>query len=391
MKISFIITTYNVSPYIEKCLESLRDTVTPGDQVILVDDGSTDGTVELITAFAELGFGPDVEWTPVFLGVNTIGGVGIAGNLGLDHVQRETVFFVDGDDYLIPEVFWEARRRYEAAPTDIYFTDYLEYDEKGQKTKSPADAARWPSTLRAASLEEKRLAALKLIAVPWRKFYRTAFLQEHNLRYPEGDFFFEDNPFHWQVCIAARSIGFSQLVVCHHRVNRPGQTMVSTGLELAAFFTHFETIMGIVQDGEPEHRRQAARWVLGNMSWHIGRLAPGAFYVYARKAAAALQRISDADWETVSGEMLTSPTWQAADQLRRGGIWDVVTFWRSERWHRESLNLLRDIKKHASSLESQVKVSREILQAQKAVEQFEALKTLLSETPHVPKSKTASS
>ena len=39
--------------------------------------------------------------------------------------------------------------------------------------------------------------------------------------------------------MAAESIGVFRDVVCHHRVNRPGQTMASTGRELLAFFDHF--------------------------------------------------------------------------------------------------------------------------------------------------------
>lgn len=80
MSISFIITTYNIAPYILQCLESLKPCVKPGDQVILVDDGSTDETETVIRDFIRReGFGPGITWTPIWLGTNTIGGVGIPG------------------------------------------------------------------------------------------------------------------------------------------------------------------------------------------------------------------------------------------------------------------------------------------------------------------------
>ncbi|MCE6967238.1 glycosyltransferase family 2 protein [Cereibacter sphaeroides] len=378
MSVSFIVTSYNIAPYIGQCLDSLRPCLRPGDQLVLVDDGSTDETVEMVERMAAGGFGHDIEWTPVWLGTNTIGGVGIPGNIGLNHVRRDTVFFVDGDDYLLPEAFLRARADYEANPTDIRFTDYLEYDDQKRQTKAPADAHRWAGLNRAMSPKETQLAALGLIAVPWRKFYRTEFLRRHRICYPEGDFFFEDNPFHWQVCTLAQSIAFSRIVVCHHRINRPGQTMASTGLELAAFFTHFRTIMSMLPAGRADLRQQAVRWLLGNMSWHVERLKPQALFGYAREAHAAVKLVSDADWDAISSEMATTAIWHQATRLRVGGLWEVVEAWRREALSGEQTRMLCSLDSRLRELLREVRASRHILDAQRAVEEFEALKGLMS-------------
>lgn len=383
MTISFIITTFNIRPYIQQCLESLRPCLRPGDQVILVDDGSTDGTDEVVRNFIEQrGFGREVRWTPVWLGTNTIGGVGIPGNIGLDHVECDTVFFVDGDDYLIPDAFLKARQDYEANPTDICFTDYLEFDEKAGRTKPPADARKWDALHARMEPEAVRLAGLGLIAVPWRKFYRTEFLRRHQLRFPEGDFFFEDNPFHWRVCTLARTIGFTRRIICHHRVNRPGQTMASTGEELSAFFTHFDTILAELPEGRDDLRRQAARWMIGNMSWQIPRLKQSAFIPYATRAHEALQQINDAEWQVLSSDMASTRVLYYAARLRQGGIWDVVEAWRGDAdramWSRLD-HEIRSLGNRLRDLERQVKTSREILQAQQAIDEFAALRGLRGE------------
>jgi len=384
LSISFIVTSYNIAPYVGQCLDSLRRCLQPGDQVILVDDGSTDATDEVVRQFAAAGSGPEVEWTAVWLGTNTIGGVGIPGNIGLNHVRRDTVFFVDGDDYLIPDAFLRARADYEANPTDICLTDYLEYDDQKRQTKSPADAHRWDGLNRTMSLEETRLAALAMIAVPWRKFYRAEFLRDHRIRFPEGDFFFEDNPFHWQVCTLAKSIAFSRIVICHHRINRPGQTMAPTGLELAAFFTHFRTIVSRLPTSRADLRQQAVRWLLGNMSWHIGRLKPAAMYGYAHQAQAALEQVSDMDWAAIAPEMMATATWHQATHLRAGGIWDVVDAWRVDALRGEQTRLLRSIDSQVREILRQTRASNNILQAKQAVEQFEALRGLMTEQAAIP-------
>lgn len=390
MSISFIITTFNIAPYIGRCLESLRECVRPGDQVIIVDDGSTDATEAVVRAFLDdEGFGTSVQVTLVWLGVNTIGGVGIAGNIGLDQVERETVFFVDGDDYLIPDGFHRARRDHEAQGHDIHFTDYLEFDQKAGKTKLPADARKWAQLDNPMTPLARQLAGIGLIAVPWRKFYRTEFLRRHRIRFPEGDFFFEDNPFHWQVCTLAQSIGFTHRVTCHHRINRPGQTMASTGVELAAFFTHFGTIRRALPEDRDDLRLQTVHWLVGNMSWHIPRLQSGAFFPYAARAHRALRQISDADWSSLEPEMSASATWHAADRLRQpGGVWDVVELWRRNadrtlwtRIERETKGLekrLREMESRIKGLEGQTKITREAIQARQAVEEFTVLQQLLN-------------
>ena len=381
MNISFVVTTYNIELYIRQCLESLRHCVRDGDQVILVDDGSTDGTEQVVADFIEeVGFGKDVRWTPVWLGCNTIGGVGIGGNIGMDHAECETLFFVDGDDYLIPDGFWKARRAYEARPTDISIADYLEYDQRDRRTKHPADASKWDRLSTVKGLEASRLAAVDLIAVPWRKFYRTAFLRRQRIRFPEGNFFFEDNPFHWQVCLKAESIAFSREVVCHHRVNRPGQTMASTGIELTAFFTHYQTIVSGLPRNRSDLRLQAARWLLGNMSWQLSRLQPAAFRPYAVRAKEVLQQVGDSEWKALSAEMAHTSVFHYADRLRADELWDVVESWNfnSDRNARRKMEReIQNIAQRLRSVETQVKTSREILQAQRAIDELRTLTELL--------------
>ncbi|MCM2563949.1 glycosyltransferase family 2 protein [Lutimaribacter sp. EGI FJ00015] len=382
MSVSFIVTTYNIEPYIRQCLESLRDCVREGDQVILVDDGSTDSTEQAVLDFVEeIGFGNNVNWTPIWLGTNTIGGVGIGANIGMDHAECDTIFFVDGDDYMLPEGFNKARNAYESHPADISLSDYLEYDQRNNRTKPPADTRKWDGLSATMDLESSRIAAIDLIAVPWRKFYRTAFLRENRIRFPEGDFFFEDNPFHWYVCTRAKSIHFSRHIVCHHRVNRPGQTMASTGVELTAFFTHYSIITSNLPDLSTELRIQAAKWLVNQVSWHIGRLQPSAFRPYAVRAAATLQQISEEVWQELSKEMSEKMVWHYANSLREGKVFEVVESWMAIADRRLLQRVdqgIKDLNRLLRDIERQVKMSREIAQSKQALDEFTAISDIVN-------------
>ncbi|HEU5456068.1 MAG TPA: glycosyltransferase family 2 protein, partial [Nocardioides sp.] len=97
--LSVVVPIYNVSDYLVACLESLVAQTLGGLEVILVDDGSTDGSGAMADEFAAGREGWQV------LHVEN-GGLGRARNIGMDASTGEFVAFVDSDD-LIPRDAYE--------------------------------------------------------------------------------------------------------------------------------------------------------------------------------------------------------------------------------------------------------------------------------------------
>ena len=328
--LSFIITTYNIAAYIDQCLDSLLPCLRPGDQVIVVDDGSTDTTDLILERRRTAGFGPKVETRLVALGTNTMGGVGIPANIGLSFATRDGVFFVDGDDFLDPAGFLAARAQFDATAPDILIANYLEHNDQTGATTRPADQNRWADLARArGNPDAERTLARSMIAVPWRKFYRRAFLGP-DIRFPEGDFFFEDNPFHWQVCRRAQTIAFHDRILCRHRINRPGQTMASTGVEFLAFFDHFDTITAQFDPTEQHLHTAALEWLVNNMSWQIGRMHHGAYWAYAARAVQVLEPRAEI-WHAVRAKYAGSAIGGMVEGLVRGQIAGTVAAWMADR------------------------------------------------------------
>jgi glycosyltransferase involved in cell wall biosynthesis len=382
MQFSFIVTSYNIEDYIASCLDSLRPCLQPGDQLILVDDGSSDLTAEEITSWLEQNAPLEgVEVCPVFLGANTEGGVGIPANIGLQEVRRAAVFFVDGDDWLNAEGFRAARRRFERGDCDLLIANYSLYDEAAEQTGAqiiaPADQPLWHKVSRARSAEARRDLALRMIGVPWRKIYRADFLQDHAIRFPEGSFFYEDNPFHWRACLAAERIVFVDRGLCFHRVNRVGQTMAAQGAELEAFFSHYERIIAALPDAS--YRAGALRWLLENMAWHVERLRPQAYWSYACRAEETLSVIPEADWQELRDCPVAQRSWAMARALARGDIAAVVADWRGQETLRrlEAVTLRLDqVEQDASRREADLQVVRHWTEAEREIAAFEALAAL---------------
>lgn len=93
MKFSVIVPIYNISSYIDQCVESIINQTYKNIEIILVNDGSKDKSLEKIR-----------EWesrdTRIIVIDKPNGGLSSARNEGLKHATGDYVFYVDGDDWL---------------------------------------------------------------------------------------------------------------------------------------------------------------------------------------------------------------------------------------------------------------------------------------------------
>jgi glycosyltransferase involved in cell wall biosynthesis len=92
IKISFIIPAYNVEKYIERCIHSILALKTCNVEIIVVNDGSTDDTINICNGICD-------SRLKVYTKQN--GGVSLARNYGIELATGDYLTFVDGDDYLL--------------------------------------------------------------------------------------------------------------------------------------------------------------------------------------------------------------------------------------------------------------------------------------------------
>ena len=89
--VSIIIPVYNTKPYLERCIQSVVQQTYKQLEILLIDDGSTDGAAELCDRFAE-------HHTNIYVVHIENRGVSIARNKGLDIARGEFILFIDSDD-----------------------------------------------------------------------------------------------------------------------------------------------------------------------------------------------------------------------------------------------------------------------------------------------------
>ena len=95
--VSIIVPAYNTSDYIVETLESIRDQSLPPGEVIVVNDGSTDDTVDVVERWA------DANGINLRLVSKPNGGAASARNRGVEEAAGEWILFLDSDDLLAPD------------------------------------------------------------------------------------------------------------------------------------------------------------------------------------------------------------------------------------------------------------------------------------------------
>lgn len=98
VSLSIIIPAYNVVSYLEDCIESIMTGAYQDFEILLIDDGSVDGTGSLYDRLAE-------KYSVIQVFHTTNSGLSNARNLGIDHASGKYIGFVDSDDVIAPNMF----------------------------------------------------------------------------------------------------------------------------------------------------------------------------------------------------------------------------------------------------------------------------------------------
>ena len=128
MRISVIIPVYNTEQYLNRCIDSILTQSFNDFELLLIDDGSTDGSGAICDLYAEKD-----SRVRVFHKEN--GGVSSARNLGLDNAKGEWIYFVDSDDELLHDGLLTLANCV-SDEVDIVMGGFVEIGEDGEKTFS---------------------------------------------------------------------------------------------------------------------------------------------------------------------------------------------------------------------------------------------------------------
>lgn len=128
-KVSVIVPVYNVEQYLEKCLNSLIHQTLEEIEIVVVNDGSTDHSQQIIDKFSAQF--PD----KIKAYTKENGGLSDARNFGIDRANGEFLGFVDSDDYVTPTMFEQMYFLAQKHDAEMVICNLQKVDEHGKITQ----------------------------------------------------------------------------------------------------------------------------------------------------------------------------------------------------------------------------------------------------------------
>lgn len=193
-KISVIIPTYNSENYIARCLDSLKSQTLAPYEIIVVNDGSTDNTLNILEQYEGLK-----------LNIITIEnhGQGYARNLAMSKAQGDYILFVDSDDTISANTIERLTEIINNEIIDVVNFDYTITNLQGNK-KSYSKFADQPYMV------EGQECVILLSTIPYftvNNLYNKEFLLNNDIKYGEG-YIYEDCEFWVKVALNAKKTIF---------------------------------------------------------------------------------------------------------------------------------------------------------------------------------------
>ena len=204
-KVSIILPVYNTAKYLEDCMDSLINQSLKEIEIIAVNDGSTDNSLEILKSY-------QARYPEKVYVYNTENhGVSSARNFGIEKACGEYIWFVDSDDYTEPDA---CQRLYDKVIRDnndlVLFSRYDVDGTTGEKTANKT--FHFNQNFKACN---KAYEMVKLSPFPWNKFIKKELLE--GVRFPVG-IRFEDLPISFILFSRAKSVGVINDYLYDYRV-----------------------------------------------------------------------------------------------------------------------------------------------------------------------------
>ena len=205
IKVSVIIPIYNVEKYIEECLVSAMNQTLRDIEIICVNDGTKDGSMEIVRRYAE-------NDGRIIIINKENGGPSSTRNAGIRKAQGEYVYFLDADDYIADntlEVLYEEAKRENL--DNIYFDAESFFEDEGLEAqhKGYKDYYRRPSMFEEVISGPELFAKMENLHLfrpsPCLQMPKRSMLLDNNILFYEG-ILHEDNLFSLQAIFCAKRV-----------------------------------------------------------------------------------------------------------------------------------------------------------------------------------------
>lgn len=180
--LTVVVPVYNVEKYLTKCVNSILSQTLPVDEIILVDDGSTDSSGGIADELAEKN-----ELIKVIHQKN--GGLAAARNSGIDAATKQYIAFVDSDDYIDPHMYEVLMQKLNQDDADMSICGVWYEQENGERYNPyPEDVEKlWNKKQALIELNSYQYFNMSFCDIVFkRELFEESAYGENQLRFPVG-------------------------------------------------------------------------------------------------------------------------------------------------------------------------------------------------------------
>lgn len=270
VRFSIIAPVYNAEKFLNSCVGSILADGGADWELILVNDGSSDGSGALCEAYA----GQDAR-VRVLHQENK--GPGGARNTGLENAKGEYVLFADSDDALVPGALEKLRSAVDVHHPDILTFDYLADDGEGHLVPTKANIGPENRPFRL----EEHPEFLNSMPATWARLWKRSLYMAGGIRYPERAFYGEDLQTSCKLFALAETIVYLPEPLYRY-LDRPGSLMNTADpgrnrhmLIAFADLTDWYEASGLREKFEEQLCAMAIEHLLMATTVRVAKVAPG--------------------------------------------------------------------------------------------------------------------
>ena len=289
--VSVIVPFYNVEEYIEKCLETLVSQTLEDIEIILVNDGSKDKSIEIVNKFLKT-----YPEKLVYLEKEN-GGLSDARNYAINYAKGEYIAFLDSDDYVEKDMY---EKMYELAKKEnsdmVECNFYWEYPNKIKEDIG-------------VTYNGKNEMLEKIRVVAWNKLIKREILISSKVQFPKG-YRYEDVEFTYKLIPYIETVSFLK-EPCVHYIQRQGSISNSQNERTKEIFDVLEHVIEYYKEKDIyEKYKEELEYVYIRYAFCSSLLR-----IVKIENASLQKELLNLTWEKVN---TTFPNWKKNKILKKG-------------------------------------------------------------------------
>ena len=241
IQVSIVMPVYNVSQYLRQCLDSLFAQTLEKIEIIAVNDGSTDNSLEILEKYQR----KNPEKMKIYSTENR--GVSHARNYGINRAVGQYILFVDSDDFIVPDMCEKLYNKAIKDGNDLVVCGRYNYFENHKTGQERHEIIRPKMINKNFNLYQDKYEFAQILPFPWDKLFKRDLIE--GIEFPL-DMRFEDIVFSYKAVVKAKNIGVVDEPLYNYRKTTQGGFLNSFSEQTLDVVKAFDILVDYMKEND---------------------------------------------------------------------------------------------------------------------------------------------